>query len=344
MVTARVDRERSRIVIQGYESLSKDVVQKVGQWFFGNNNVVILDKVAREGERPAFEGEYNVPTKMVDRAIIEDLPEDRVNELYDPDKIRKHAEFIRKNFGIGGKIKIPEIAKKIDDQMGVFLIILSNLPQASEEIADSDLRDAIKKLVALELRSDIGIFMFNVFSGQGNEKLGIQGNDRWAVDGHSGQAYRVAKQYINVIKEALEDKRIEFKKITSKNDVPPNALVMTTNEKGGNAYRSFIGEYPDWIFELDSKNNSKHDVVVLAAGKDKSVGGIDLNSKNLNLHILKDEKGSVLPLQSQPLLRVNIDGLSPVLINVSPIPSLPQFLGFDPQGTPAVQQLSQALN
>ncbi len=57
------------------------------------------------------------------------------------------------------------------------------------------------------------------------------------------------------------------------------------------------------------------------------VGGIDLNPANLNLQIKRDGKGVPLPLPMQDIPNINVNGFIPVIINIQPIPNLPQLLG-----------------
>ena len=58
-------------------------------------------------------------------------------------------------------------------------------------------------------------------------------------------------------------------------------------------------------------------------------GGIDLNSKNLDLQIKRDEKGMPLPLKFQNLDKIKIDALYPVILNIAPVTNLPILLGLD---------------
>ena len=59
------------------------------------------------------------------------------------------------------------------------------------------------------------------------------------------------------------------------------------------------------------------------------VGGINLNPTLLNLQIKRDGKGIPLPTYQQPIGNMKIEGLLPVIINITPIANLPLLLGFD---------------
>ncbi len=67
--------------------------------------------------------------------------------------------------------------------------------------------------------------------------------------------------------------------------------------------------------------------------KPTDVGGIDFDPTNMNLQIKRDGKGVPLPLPEQNLEQINIQGLFPVIINITPINSqtLPIFLGQAPK-------------
>ncbi|MCD4781751.1 MAG: hypothetical protein K8S27_14575 [Candidatus Omnitrophica bacterium] len=57
-------------------------------------------------------------------------------------------------------------------------------------------------------------------------------------------------------------------------------------------------------------------------------GGIDLNPALFQLKIRRDGKGVPLPKQKQPVQSIDIDGFIPVIINVVPLPNLPQSIGI----------------
>ncbi len=66
---------------------------------------------------------------------------------------------------------------------------------------------------------------------------------------------------------------------------------------------------------------------------DQQVGGIDFDPTNMNLQIKRDGRGVPLPLPQQNLEQINIHGLFPVIINITPInaQTLPIFLGQVPK-------------
>ena len=57
------------------------------------------------------------------------------------------------------------------------------------------------------------------------------------------------------------------------------------------------------------------------------VGGIDLNPANLNLHIKRDGNGIALPIEFQDVSNINVNGFTPVIINIQPVSNLPLLLG-----------------
>ena len=60
----------------------------------------------------------------------------------------------------------------------------------------------------------------------------------------------------------------------------------------------------------------------------QNVGGIDLNPAMLDLQIKRDENGVPLPIFEQPIDNMRIDGFLPVIINITPVPSIPLMLGI----------------
>ena len=58
-------------------------------------------------------------------------------------------------------------------------------------------------------------------------------------------------------------------------------------------------------------------------------GGIDFEGVYQDLQIKTDGKGLPLSIEMQDLEHIQIDGLVPVIINITPMPNLPMLLGFD---------------
>ncbi|MFC1510351.1 glycogen synthase [Candidatus Omnitrophota bacterium] len=59
---------------------------------------------------------------------------------------------------------------------------------------------------------------------------------------------------------------------------------------------------------------------------DQIVGGIDLNPTNINLQIKRDANNAPLSIEFQNLDLIDINGLTPVIININPVTSLPLLL------------------
>ncbi len=68
-----------------------------------------------------------------------------------------------------------------------------------------------------------------------------------------------------------------------------------------------------------------------------STGGIDLNSKNLDLQLKRDDKGMLAPMNMQNLDKIKIDALYPTILNMFKVPAarLPGLLGLDQRSKPA---------
>ena len=58
-------------------------------------------------------------------------------------------------------------------------------------------------------------------------------------------------------------------------------------------------------------------------------GGINLNPVLFDLEIKRDGNGIPLPFNMQPIELMNIEGLIPVIINITPVYNLPLLLGLE---------------
>ncbi len=90
------------------------------------------------------------------------------------------------------------------------------------------------------------------------------------------------------------------------------------------SYDQFLLPYRDALIARDT---AVQDAAMLGREQSDNVGGIDLNPANLNLRIKRDGDGQPLPFDAQPIDSINIEGLVPVIINVTPIINLPLLLG-----------------
>lgn len=73
--------------------------------------------------------------------------------------------------------------------------------------------------------------------------------------------------------------------------------------------------------------NLKASDSAILSDKEVNVGGINLDPSKLDLQIKRDGNGVPLPINQQPIPNMRIDGFSPVIINISPIPDLPLLFG-----------------
>ena len=92
-------------------------------------------------------------------------------------------------------------------------------------------------------------------------------------------------------------------------------------------------------------DNKENDQAALVAPQRSSPGGIDFNPKLLDLQIKRNGKGIPLPLNQQPILKMNIQGFFPIIINITPI-NVPLFLGLEinPQPQKDQQPTNTAFN
>ncbi len=66
------------------------------------------------------------------------------------------------------------------------------------------------------------------------------------------------------------------------------------------------------------------------------VGGIDLNTADMNLKIKRDGAGVPLPVSQQNLDNIRIDGLVPVILNIQPAANMPLFSDAGSSAPPSV--------
>ena len=91
-------------------------------------------------------------------------------------------------------------------------------------------------------------------------------------------------------------------------------------------YLTQIGDQ-SMIVKEDNSSADPDDSGVDVSGT-RELGGIDLNPTMLNLEIERDGNGVILPVSQQPILNINIEGLTPIIINVAPITNLQIMLGL----------------
>ncbi|MCD4779131.1 MAG: diguanylate cyclase [Candidatus Omnitrophica bacterium] len=100
--------------------------------------------------------------------------------------------------------------------------------------------------------------------------------------------------------------------------------------------KSLILGSPEEIYDVDhieemitgAIGEGKTDQAMLTARLDNTpVGGIDLDPALLDLKIKRDGEGIALPLLQQPPEALQIEGFIPVIMNVTPVQTLPIFLG-----------------
>ncbi|MBU1997122.1 MAG: hypothetical protein KKF78_08195, partial [Candidatus Omnitrophica bacterium] len=60
---------------------------------------------------------------------------------------------------------------------------------------------------------------------------------------------------------------------------------------------------------------------------EQTVGGIDLNPLNINFKIKRDNHNIPFPIEFQDIENLDIRGFTPVIINISPVTTLPILLG-----------------
>lgn len=84
------------------------------------------------------------------------------------------------------------------------------------------------------------------------------------------------------------------------------------------------GTYQDW----HQKEAGRALEDIDRASISNAPGGIDLNARNLDLQIKRDDKGMPLPIQSQNSDLIKIDRLYPIIMGIAPVKDMPQLLGM----------------
>ena len=150
---------------------------------------------------------------------------------------------------------------------------------------------------------------------------------------------------LKVSNDQLEIKAIDEMVIKHKNR-PPVGLERIERE-GTNIWR--VPRDPDalkglaeWLKTQYPQVSSGNPAMSPAKDNDAAMthtkaasrkGGIDLNAQNLNWHIRKDGKGvemAIDPAMLERIRREGIEGLTPVILNISPVVSIWPLVGLAP--------------
>jgi len=94
--------------------------------------------------------------------------------------------------------------------------------------------------------------------------------------------------------------------------------------------------FSELVLLIDNRLSSEGDKAMLAKQKDADIqmpdgseapGGVDFNPQGLELKIKRDGNGIPLPLPQQPIEIMQIEGLTPIIINIVPA-NIPMILGL----------------
>jgi|GEM_PF-6205900 len=116
-----------------------------------------------------------------------------------------------------------------------------------------------------------------------------------------------------------------------------DAVIEVLNKFFGKAigadYHRALGvvfDYPEAAIDGYIRSRDKAPVDQAMATRPEDVGGIDLNSRNLDLDIKRDIDGVPLPDQFRDPALIEIDALYPVIINIVPVHNLNSLLFAQP--------------
>ena len=96
-------------------------------------------------------------------------------------------------------------------------------------------------------------------------------------------------------------------------------------------------------FGSNGRGNKDQASLVLPGRSSDALGGIDLNPAMYDMQIKRDENGILLPMSQQPIeiQNIKIDGLFPVIINITPVTHLPILIGASDQKGERESSLAQ---
>ncbi len=140
----------------------------------------------------------------------------------------------------------------------------------------------------------------------------------------------------NIVLSSIEGEGLEMRLVNPVVSTRDAAMADKDNSYG--AYEDYMAEfrpsmdhsrallYEEWRAQVDAGYN------VLDGTKDsseamttKDLGGIDLDSANLNLQIKRDGKGVPLPINLQDPAMMNAPGFIPIILEIKPAINLPIF-------------------
>ena len=113
-------------------------------------------------------------------------------------------------------------------------------------------------------------------------------------------------------------------------------ISMLNDSQTKPSVRKKLMQYLEETNVLGKTPNNVSDTAMVG----KTPGGINFNPANLNLQIKHDGNGIPLPFAQQSIQNIRIDGLTPVIINITPVTDLPELLGLNTSEEP--MQLSRA--
>jgi len=181
--------------------------------------------------------------------------------------------------------------------------------------------DAINLLSAMEKGSFLAIYAKNTMSSL-DKALRIVGDNERFNRGN------------NLVERAF----VRMNAVTKKFKGQLEGLISKGHESDheGKSYDSFLSDLSLFerrvaVLKRDINQLIAQEKVVsrdAAMEATENVGGIDLNPALMNLQIKRDGNGVPLPMPQQNIESIKIDGLFPVIINVTPVTNMPFLLGL----------------
>jgi len=111
-------------------------------------------------------------------------------------------------------------------------------------------------------------------------------------------------------------------------DTTGRVLGAKPMEVAADHHNQFLGDNPGLEPEAEKTGGFSIKANLVTKTTAQEPGGIDFNPALLNMQIKRDPNGVPLPLPQQPIPDFNIDGFIPVILDMTPVMSIPVLLGI----------------
>ncbi len=220
---------------------------------------------------------------------------------------------------VGPKKDADQLAIKISQEIGYLL------RNPGEHILETDIEFAPKVWGRFDVKDIEGNQYF-----YGMVRAGVEGTGIPILKKDWHERFRLLFNYGKP--RSPQQEKADHKKLRQSEPLfIQRAFDLLKNELGdyftGGA-ENVEGLSPKGERPLEQEGKSKDEAMIT-----KPVGGIDFAPGNLILDIKRDANGAPLPLPVQQMQQIKIDGLVPVIIQITPVTNFPLLFGLSEQGT-----------